>query len=258
MDPQQYHGCKLGDNLPHELYRVQYPESQTSYTWQGLQAANTITVYKDSDEDRSQFKHDVKSHFTWHYRGNSPFISLFSDKTYAENWARSEPWRGRNPQAEQWAVLTIDTTTLLKEGINLFKLQTLVDKFDLQIPKAAQTHIRHAYICLHEIPTAAITEARGPCELKYHGLVPSTFPLLPAPTITYNYLPFAPAPVNPYLAGYPLTVAHPVNNAAPPLTYLPADQLAPGYNPYAQYVVQGYCVQVGPGHFRYGQVLYQL
>lgn len=130
-----------------------------------MKAAKT-TSYRNSSAGQSQFTRDVQSHFTWGYHRPSPFISFFSDKDYAENWACSEAWRKGKPVEEKWTLLTIDTSRLFEENVYLFKLGTLVEEFKLEIPNGAQKHIRHAYICLNKIPITAITKERNPNEVK--------------------------------------------------------------------------------------------
>jgi hypothetical protein len=74
--------CRAWD-LPPFLYRVQYPESQTCRIDGGLEAADTTTSFGPGQLD--EFRRTVQNHFTWGYRGRSPFISLFSDWSHAES-----------------------------------------------------------------------------------------------------------------------------------------------------------------------------
>ncbi len=93
------------EELPLKLYRVHYAESQTTRTDEGLKAANTTTFYGDSERERGLFKQAVEDHFTWGYRGRSPFVSLFSYRIRlsgtASSWCApgsvmlgSHGWRG--------------------------------------------------------------------------------------------------------------------------------------------------------------------
>jgi hypothetical protein len=134
------------EELPHHLYRVHYPESQTTRAEVGFKATDTTTVY--GNHDLCLFKQAVEDHFTWGYRGRSPFISLFSDRDHAEKWGCAEPWLGSNPHREQWSLFTIDTS-LLKE-VYVFKVSWLVDALGVKIPERAVQHERGSYICLHK------------------------------------------------------------------------------------------------------------
>lgn len=99
--------------------------------------------------------------FTWNYRGPLPFISLFSEREHAENWGLKEPWQQRpNSLTKQWTLFAINTEVL--EDAVFFSLKELVEDHQVQIPDAAKQHIHGAYICLHRIPAAAITDQRNP------------------------------------------------------------------------------------------------
>lgn len=146
--------CRLWD-LPSFLYRVQYPESQTCRIERGLEAADTTTSFGPGGLD--EFRQAVQNHFTWRYRGRSPFISLFSDRSHAENWGRSEPWRGLNSRIRDWSLHTIDTSLLLGETM-VFKLSRLVEDLGVTVPERARQHEHGSYICLHRIPAQAIVQ----------------------------------------------------------------------------------------------------
>ncbi|KAJ6787654.1 hypothetical protein PWT90_06889 [Aphanocladium album] len=106
--------------------------------------------------DQDGFKRDVVNQFTWRYREPLRFISLFSDKDHANNWALREPWHVRQPfeGGEPWKLYVINAA-LLKDA-TLFRLAELVERLQLEIPRSAQQHIKDAYICLHRIPASAI------------------------------------------------------------------------------------------------------
>ncbi|CAG9948786.1 unnamed protein product [Clonostachys rosea f. rosea IK726] len=153
------------EELPPNLYRVQYSESQTTRTDEGLKAVNTTTVYGDSEHERALFKQAVGRHLTWSYRGRSPFVSLFSDRNHAENWGCAEPWRGSKPYREQWTLYTIETSLLGETYV--FKVSELVDTLGVRIPERADQHKRGSYLCLHRVPAYAILEERAGRDVKY-------------------------------------------------------------------------------------------
>ncbi|KAI0437776.1 hypothetical protein F4803DRAFT_555660 [Xylaria telfairii] len=142
------------------LYRVQYPHTRTGYGEEGLFAADTETLHAFHD-----FGEAVRKHFTWSDRGRSTFISFFSNRDSAIEWGRKESWlgRGRNPRGD-WSLLTINTAMI--EDPYIFKLDTLVDELELEIPTGAQMHIPNGYICLHTIPAHAIESVESGKDVK--------------------------------------------------------------------------------------------
>ncbi|KAL6809516.1 hypothetical protein V8C40DRAFT_259183 [Trichoderma camerunense] len=147
--------------LPGELYRIHHPESRTTYSENGgFLAADNTKIYKEDSEE--EFRQDIVRQFTWDYRGPLPFISLFSEREHAENWGLKEPWQGQWPYSltKQWTLFAINTEVL--EDAVFFSLKELVKYHQVQIPDAAKQHINGAYICLHRIPAAAITDQRNP------------------------------------------------------------------------------------------------
>lgn len=146
----------LPEDLPLALYRVDYPESQTTRSAEGFLARDTITVY--NDEQRDLFKAAVEHQFTWGYRNPLPFIALFSDRDHAENWACKEPWRGSSHSRPQWTLNKIDTAKLCNAYI--FKLSKLITALGVKLPDGAAQHAKGAFLCLHKIPERAIIETR--------------------------------------------------------------------------------------------------
>lgn len=150
-------------DIPNELYRVDYPGSQTTFSGtNGFSASNTSKVY--GNKALAEFKQAVVNQFTWGCRDSLPFISLFSDRDHAENWGRKEPWRKHKGPNGDWSLHVIDTTKL-KDAHQLFKLSDLLDKLNLNIPDFASQHIRGAFLCLHRVPIQAIVERRNPSEV---------------------------------------------------------------------------------------------
>ena len=150
-------------NLPSELYRVHYSGSRTAFsTEQGFEASDTTTTFGPGE--LNELKQAIEKHFTWGCRDPLPFISLFSDRSHAENWDCKEPWRGYGNSEGDWALHTISTTHL--ESKNFFKLSDLVEKLYLEIPEGAKQHIHGAFIYLHHIPATAIVEKRSGAEVK--------------------------------------------------------------------------------------------
>jgi hypothetical protein len=149
---QQYRG------IPRELYRVQYPTSSTLWTANGLQARSWWPFSSYSDP---QFLRAMKNHLWW-YSTPSPFISLFSDRQRAENWAVK---RARS-SGEECHVIKINTALI---GTQPFHVPTfcsnLPDRIRAQMMKNPSFHT-HEYLCLYQIPSMAVTEIRSTAAIE--------------------------------------------------------------------------------------------
>jgi hypothetical protein len=133
--------------LPKVLYRVQYPGRQTRYSPEhGLSARDKTTVPNNA-ELLGRF---VKESFTWGSPTHNPFINLFSERDHAVNWAISESKRA----GQGYLVMSIDTSELDKS--RTIKLLTVTRKLNIMIPERALSHVRGAYLYLHEIPAQSI------------------------------------------------------------------------------------------------------
>ncbi|KAE8391093.1 hypothetical protein BDV23DRAFT_171855 [Aspergillus alliaceus] len=96
-----------------------------------------------------------------------PFISLFSDREHAENWRLKQPWHGKAtclPRSD-WVLYVIDTNRL--HDACFFRLKDLVEGLGLKLPDKADQHIGGTYLCLHNIPPAAIVERIDPEQVQY-------------------------------------------------------------------------------------------
>jgi len=130
-------------HLPAYLYRAQYHDSNTTLDANGLSAA-TQTF---DEHDIEELRQSVVDHFTWSNRSATPYISLFSDRRHAENWAVK--------MGVDSILLVVDTTLL--GDVDVFRLSTLLEELAATIPEAASQHITGAYLCLRSIPHRAIT-----------------------------------------------------------------------------------------------------
>jgi hypothetical protein len=151
------------ESLPPKLWRVQYRDCQTNdFPWDGLTAQDTTTFY--SEDELESFRKSVERQFTWGWRDPQPYISLFSDKDHAENWAFKEPWNNGRRTPLDWEVITIDTKEL--EGVYVFNLSHLLSQMKLSLPEKAQQHSEGAYLCLHRIPASALLDRRSSWEVE--------------------------------------------------------------------------------------------
>lgn len=155
------HRCRPTD-LPSKLYRVQYPGCQTALSGDGLAAKDTDLFY--SGNEMNAFRQSIIEQMTWHHRGAQPYITCFSAKDHAENWALKEPWNPRDQDKGSWRILTIDTTLMPETFV--FSLNALAKDLSLEIPERASQHVKGAYLCLHRIPTSAIVKSASSSEVR--------------------------------------------------------------------------------------------
>lgn len=94
-------------DLPVNLYRVQYHGCQTALSGNGLQAKETNVTY--TEDDMNAFRQSIIDQLTWGHRGDQPYITCFSEKDHAENWACKQPWNHSDYGNESWSLLTIAT-----------------------------------------------------------------------------------------------------------------------------------------------------
>ncbi|CAG7915772.1 unnamed protein product [Penicillium olsonii] len=147
--------------IPATLYRVQYAESVTKYDYDGgLEAQDHSTIY-DEGEGLDNFINAVERHLSWDSE-NTIFISLFSDKTCAEDWMLERHLRFRSTDC---ALLEIDMTELL--GFYVFHAQEIVDMFSLSIPEEAYSTIADEYLVVHYIPPSSIMSSQNVYDIEY-------------------------------------------------------------------------------------------
>lgn len=146
------------EDLPEELYRVQYPGVQATLDLErGICAADTVTLIRDEQH----LAHIVQQSFTWTSTFANPMVNLFSDKDHAINWAYRY---SRHHGGVECLIFTIDTVLL--EYSAVFQLGELVDELDIRIPDVARTHENGAYLCSHVVPSLAITEVTSCSQLN--------------------------------------------------------------------------------------------
>jgi hypothetical protein len=135
-------------NIPQTLYRVDYDDTLTTYDSEmGFQAGDTTTFL--SDFQIELFVISVEAHRDWHSRIRSPYISLFSDRENAENWATR--WELYNSRPCQ--IVEIDGTRLADSRV--YCVRDLQNQFGLSGPRNSE------YLCLHRIPKKAIVSRQS-------------------------------------------------------------------------------------------------
>ena len=171
-------------DLPNKLYRVQYPSCQTRFYHHFHDGqdpelrANDTTAFYQHHHQLVAFRVNVRNHIDWKYYGSRPFITVFSDKEHAINWALRAPWNTDQKGSSNCQLYTIDTT-LLGPKIYVFKLSTLVDHLDITIREEAEQDTHGAYLFLHRVPGKAIIPGQTREELV-QGTVISQFSEAPS------------------------------------------------------------------------------
>jgi len=111
--------------FPLTLYRVDYPGVQTTYSHQlGFHAASNFTPYHVNGLWNS-----VEYHLDWTSWRKSPFISAFSSREHAHNWAHV--WRENNGY-QDCCVTVIKIKA--DHGVTVFRVADLVDRLDIRLP----------------------------------------------------------------------------------------------------------------------------
>ena len=159
--------CLSSADVPGHLFRVQYGECATAYdTDEGLEAADTVTLYDDDDEEEEgeekegndalqEFGNAVERHLSWDTNYQSIFISLFSQRRHAENWMLD---RHTRHQSENCTLLQISTKAL--NGFFIFRAKHIVGALSLSIPEAAKASVTREFLIAHYIPPRAIIRSQ--------------------------------------------------------------------------------------------------
>ncbi|KIM26855.1 hypothetical protein M408DRAFT_330422 [Serendipita vermifera MAFF 305830] len=148
-------------NFPLTLYRVEYPGTQTSYSQQsGFQAASTFTPYSING-----LRNAVEYHLDWRCRVLSPFISTFSNREHAHNWARV--WSENNNHRD-WCFVVV-VTLMPQHGVTVFRVADLVNRLGINT-SLDPSQYESEYLCFQRIPPGAVVreqEVSYPARLGY-------------------------------------------------------------------------------------------
>ena len=151
--------------LPQYLYRVQYPSCNTTLTDEGLYASDADPI---SEDDIAAFRQSVVDFSTWNRNHKSLYISLFSKRETAEEFALKK--------SGEIKLITIDTFRLPR-SVQVFKLSTLIKTFGIKATGTAQLS-DGIYLCLHHIPTKSIQETKTRDQIEF-GMLPFSHLTLP-------------------------------------------------------------------------------
>lgn len=148
--------------VPHILYRVDYEESATTYNpCHGLEAQDILTTYGSDYSSVFEFGDAVERHLSWDRSFRSMFISLFADKTHAENWML---YRKNILKSKDCSILEIDMTVLRNSYI--FRAKNIVRTLSLSVPEKALPSVAKEYLIAHHIPPVAIVRRQTIREIE--------------------------------------------------------------------------------------------
>jgi hypothetical protein len=136
---------------PAKLYRVYRPFQHTSLSHCGLRASNSTTWLTVSNASHfSLFLSTVTSH-RQQLPHSSPYISLFSSVSEAENWALAAEDEFLKPSF----ILEIDVQKLTMEGVAMWKISDIQDKTGKELGLGGMRNSE--WLVLFYIPGAAIS-----------------------------------------------------------------------------------------------------
>ncbi|KAG8852732.1 hypothetical protein FRB91_006066 [Serendipita sp. 411] len=137
--------------FPITLYGVDYPGSQTAYSEEeGFQADSDFTPYYTTG-----LRNAVEYHLDWQCRIPSPFISTFSNREHARNWART--WRENNDNEMCYIV---EMRIKANDGVTVFRLADLVNELDIPTSLHASQY-RSEYLCFRHIPAETVVRVEA-------------------------------------------------------------------------------------------------
>ena len=135
--------------VPRKLYRVDYQGTWSRYIPEhGFEAA--IFTHPSDLSAYPALISSIEDHLNWSSGVLSPFISLFSEKRHAENWAQI--WMNNNP-GRACLVFEINGTKLDRVAF-LFRPYYMKTRLGAEIDNSWIDP--HELLCLHHIPEDAI------------------------------------------------------------------------------------------------------
>lgn len=164
------------EDLPQYLYRVQYPSCNTTLTDEGLHASDTDPI---SEDDIATFRQSVVDFSTWNRNHKTPYISLFSKREVAEDFALKK--------AGEIKVIKIDTFRL-PGSARVFKLSSVIKTFGIKPVGTAQMS-EGIFLCLHHVPAKTVLEAKTRDQVELGRTAPLCkvlHPLSPANHMGFN------------------------------------------------------------------------
>jgi hypothetical protein len=136
---------------PSRFWRVNHGGSQAHHDNNGDLVANSTSTPSTLQE----LKQAVDDHLDWRNPQPSCFLSVFSDRQHARNWASQRGGR-------EWQVSIYEIDTVRLQDVYIFKLEQLI----LPLEISPSRDYAHEYLILHRIPNRAVTSRLELGELK--------------------------------------------------------------------------------------------
>lgn len=151
---------RIGAHICREnFWRVVYPGCQSH---RERATGDLVAADRTECNDRFSFEQAVQNHLTWRSLRLSCFLSVFSDKTHAINWAK------KRDRAEGDVQIISITTETLPPSSYVFNMSELQHSLDIDCPFSA-----HEYLFLYRIPSICITKVEELAVLEERGKVSS-------------------------------------------------------------------------------------
>ena len=162
------------EDIPPLLYRVQYPESVTTYADDGgLEAPGIDTCHPESPPGLNRI---IERHLNWDIEYEETiFISLFASREQAEDWMLA---RHAHFQCEDCSLLEIDGAEL--RDYVVFSAQYLVETLSLTISDAAWENVgdEGEFLIVEYIPPYAINSCETIHDIQSGRITHPLSPLL--------------------------------------------------------------------------------
>ena len=140
---------------PSRGYRVQYEGAWTTVTTIGGLQASSIFPNPSRGFTDAKLKQLTSEHLDWNSSLGSPFISIFTDQSHAEDWALK--WSERNG-GKVASLLVIDCNKITR----LLSIREVVRQLGIETTRTEMVPEQYEdeYVAINQIPTEAIIENR--------------------------------------------------------------------------------------------------
>ncbi|KAF2217590.1 hypothetical protein CERZMDRAFT_92240 [Cercospora zeae-maydis SCOH1-5] len=137
---------------PTRGYRVQYEGAWTTITPIGGLQASSIFPNPSRGFTDPKLKQLTNDHLDWNSRQGSPFISIFTDHSHAEDWAVK--WSERN-DGKIASILHIECNKITR----LFSVKEVVNSLGINTDMLPEQY-EDEYLAVNQIPAEAIVEVQ--------------------------------------------------------------------------------------------------
>lgn len=146
------------NRLPKTLWRVTHGNTQSLFQNGDIVAVDDTREFRD-DADLADA---VQNHVNWYSKQPSCFLSVFTDKTHARNWAKQRE-KGYGP-----VYVHEISTDLFPACTYVLDIEVLMNELEIVHPYSA-----NELLILHRIPARSIVSTQSPGEspLEHPGML---------------------------------------------------------------------------------------